>query len=124
VQPTSKTGVAGGNEVTVIGGRPTVPASAPISAPVSVEVSVPSLLQDCTGGRKRFTLFAATLHDAMEMLLVTYPLLRLHLYDETERLRQHVLFYLNDENVAWLNGQDVGLRPGDRLSVLQNVSGG
>jgi molybdopterin synthase sulfur carrier subunit len=91
---------------------------------VQVEVSVPALLQDCTTGRKRFVLEAATLRGAIERLLATYPLLRLHLYDEAGALRPHVLYYLNDENVAWLKGVDVPLRPGDRLSVLQNVSGG
>ena len=92
--------------------------------PVRIEVSVPSLLLDCTGGQKRFTLEAATLHGAIRRLLATYPLLRLHLYDEAGHLRPHVLYYLNDENVAWLKGKDVPLRAGDQLSVLQNVSGG
>jgi adenylyltransferase/sulfurtransferase len=95
-----------------------------VAQPVQIEVSVPALLQDCTGGQRRFTLEATTLRGAIERLLAAYPLLRLHLYDEAGTMRPHVLYYLNDENVAWLRGADVPLRAGDRLSVLQNVSGG
>jgi molybdopterin synthase sulfur carrier subunit len=91
---------------------------------VEIQVQVPSLLRDCTGDRTRFTLVAGTLQEAVDRLLATYPLLRLHLYDETDRLRQHVLIYFNDTNLAWLDRLDVPLSAGDRLTVLQNVSGG
>ena len=89
-----------------------------------IEVSVPGLLRDCTGGAARVTLEAGTLEVAIAALTEAYPLLRLHLYDDAERLRPHVLLYFNDENVAWLARRDVPLTPGDRLAVLQNVSGG
>ncbi|MGH2354738.1 MAG: MoaD/ThiS family protein [Chloroflexota bacterium] len=91
---------------------------------VQIGVSVPSLLRDCTGDQTRFSLEAATLQEALHKLLTTYPLLRLHLYDEAERLRKHVLLYYNEQNITWLDRLDVPLRPGDRLAVLQNVSGG
>ncbi len=89
-----------------------------------IDVSIPSLLEDCTGGRRRFSLDAATLDEALVRLNTTYPLLRHHLYDEAEQLRQHVLLFFNDQNVARLERLDLPLRSGDRLAVLQNVSGG
>jgi sulfur-carrier protein len=89
-----------------------------------IEVSVPGLLRDCTGGVVRFPLEAPTLDEAITSLVTTYPLLRLHLYDEQERLRSHVLLYFNEENVAWLENRNLPLKSGDRLAVLQNVSGG
>ncbi len=95
-----------------------------LSGGVEIGVQVPSLLRDCTGDRTRFTLVARTLEDAVDRLLATYPLLRLHLYDEADRLRPHVLIYFNDANIAWLSRLDVPLAAGDRLTVLQNVSGG
>lgn len=91
---------------------------------MQIEVSVPSLLSDCTNGQVTFSLEAGTVEEALRRLLETYPLLRIHLYDETMRLRQHVLIYYNDDNIAWLETLDVPLRPGDRLLVLQAVSGG
>jgi molybdopterin converting factor small subunit len=91
---------------------------------MEIEVSVPSLLSDCTGGRTCFTLTGGTLDEVLRGMLKSYPLLRIHLYDEQERLRPHVLIFYNEESIAWLARLDVPLQPGDRVTVLQNVSGG
>ena len=89
-----------------------------------IEVSVPTILRDCTGGRNPVTIEAVTLAEALERLRETYPLLRIHLYDETGQLRPHVLIFYNDESTRWLEHLDVPLRPGDHLEILQAVSGG
>ncbi|WP_276353380.1 MoaD/ThiS family protein [Cohnella caldifontis] len=89
-----------------------------------LEVSVPLLLRDCTGGRSRFSLEADTLEEALRRLIETYPLLKVHVYDERGQVREHVLLYYNDDNVAWLDDLGIPLRPGDKLRVLQAVSGG
>lgn len=91
---------------------------------MTIEVSVPSMLKGCTGGQGLFTLEAETLREAVQKLTETYPLLRLHLYDERGEQRPHVLLYYNDENIKWLETLDIPLRKGDRLTVLQAVSGG
>jgi molybdopterin synthase sulfur carrier subunit len=91
---------------------------------VTIEVTVPALLADCTGGRTRVRLQAATLAEAIRRLPEAYPLLRVHLYEESGRLRRHVLLFYNDENTAWLPTLDLPLHPGDCLHVLQAVSGG
>lgn len=89
-----------------------------------IEVSVPTILRDCTGGRNSVTIEANTLAEALERLRETYPLLRVHLYDETEHLRPHVMIFYNEESTRWLESMDVPLKPGDRLEILQAVSGG
>ena len=89
-----------------------------------INCSVPPLINDCTGGKSHFTLEAETLEQALSLLQDTYPLLRIHLYTEAGDIRQHVLFYYNNDNIAWLDRLDIPLRTGDRLTVLQAVSGG
>src|SRR3954462_5309548 len=91
---------------------------------VSIEVNVPTILRDCTGGLNPVTIEAATLAEALERLRETYPLLRVHLYDEGEQLRPHVLIFYNGESTRWLERLDVPLQHGDRLDILQAVSGG
>ena len=91
---------------------------------MTIEVSVPSMLKSCTGGQSLFTLEAETLREAIHKLVEVYPLLRLHLYDERGEQRPHVLLYYNEENIKWLESLDVALKKGDRLTVLQAVSGG
>jgi molybdopterin synthase sulfur carrier subunit len=91
---------------------------------MELAVSVPSLLMDCTGGKIRFTLEADTLEQAMVRLFADYPLLNYHLYDEAGKLRKHVLIYYNDDNIEWLEHRKIPLKAGDKLLVLQAVSGG
>jgi molybdopterin synthase sulfur carrier subunit len=91
---------------------------------MQVEVTIPSLLRDCTNHQGCFFLEAGTLAEALQRLVQTYPLLRVHLYDEAERLRPHVLIFFNEESIAWLERLDMPLQPGDRIQVLQAVSGG
>jgi sulfur-carrier protein len=89
-----------------------------------IKVSIPSMLRDCCSGKVQFELDANTLGEAVSLLLDTYPLLRVHLYKETGELREHVLLFYNDENIAWLTSLDLPLQPGDKLTVMQAVSGG
>lgn len=90
----------------------------------SIDVTIPTILSDCTGGRNPVTIEAATLGEALRRLRESYPLLRVHLYDEEEKLRPHVLIFYNEESTRWLEHLDMPLRPGDRLEILQAVSGG
>ena len=52
-------------------------------------------LRDCVGrpGRQ-FAIAGATLAEALRAVRVQYPLLRVHVWDETEHLRPHVLHVL------------------------------
>ena len=93
---------------------------------MEIEISVPSLLSGCTGGRTRFTISAGAddLDGAIRSLFESYPLLRRHVCDEQDRIRRHVLLFHNEERVFRVEETGIPLRPGDRLQVLQNVSGG
>ncbi|TFE23389.1 MoaD/ThiS family protein [Cohnella luojiensis] len=89
-----------------------------------IEVGVPGLLADCTGGRAKFPLEADTLKEALDRLFADYPLLKRHVYDETGKVRKHVLLCYNKDNIDWLDSLDLPLQPGDKLFVMQLVSGG
>lgn len=62
--------------------------------------------------------------DALHDLVERYPLLRVHLYDEDDAVRQHVHLFYNDQNTRWLESLAIPLEPGDTITVLQAVSGG
>ena len=89
-----------------------------------LEVTVPTLLESCTLGQATFMIQGATLQEALDRLLETYPLLRRHLYEETGRLRPHVLLFYNDASIALMECLELPIRPGDRLQIVQAVSGG
>lgn len=98
--------------------------SGAVKRATSIEVTVPTILRDCTGGRNTVTIEAHTLAEALERLRATYPLLNVHLYDQAGQMRPHVLIFYNEESTRWLDTLDVPLNPGDRLEILQAVSGG
>ena len=91
---------------------------------MEIEVSLPGLLRQNQKTPQPLIVSGGTLREALQDLVSRYPLLRIHLYTEQGQLRQHVLIYLNDDNIAWLESLDRPLRPGDRVQVLQAVSGG
>jgi len=96
---------------------------------VRIEVTIPSILRDCVppGDRARFELAletGATLARALQELQQRYSLLRAHVWDDHGRLRPHVLIFLNDTGVRWMKSLDVPLQEGDRIQIVQAVSGG
>jgi sulfur-carrier protein len=96
----------------------------PNASKTGIEVNVPTILRDCLGGSTQVTIEAETLAEALERLCTTYPLLRIHLFDEAGQLRTHVLIFYNEESTRWLERMDIPLQPGDRLNILQAISGG
>ena len=90
----------------------------------SVTVLLPSLLVDAAGCGRELSLEAATLADALERLTELHPALRVHLFDESGRFRQHVLCFHNEENTRWRHDLSGRLADGDTIRILQAVSGG
>jgi molybdopterin converting factor small subunit len=90
----------------------------------SVTVLLPSLLVDVSGCGPELPLEAATLADALERLTELHPALRVHLFDEGGRFRQHVLCFHNDVNTRWRRDLSATLADGDTIRILQAVSGG
>jgi len=89
-----------------------------------VEVTVPGLLADCLGGSRHGSIEADSVDEALKAVVKKYPLLKRHIYDDSGAQRQHVLLFFNGENLAWIKDRSIPLRSGDRLDVIQAVSGG
>ena len=89
----------------------------------NVHVELPGLLADILGVQ-RLDVDAKTLRGALEALVARCPALGTHLFDEHGQLREHVLCFHNETNTRWLKGEDVAVREGDRILIMQAVSGG
>jgi molybdopterin converting factor small subunit len=95
-----------------------------MNSKVRIPVKLPSLLAHCAGGARDVMVYAGTLGECLDQLAQEYPLLKIHLFEEDGRQRPHVLFFYNEENTRWFDHLDIPLKEGDRLTVLQAVSGG
>ncbi len=93
-------------------------------AKVMVKVAIPSLLLAATGNESEVRVEAETLAEALRVLVESYPLLEVHLFQADGSVRPHVHLFYNDQNTRWLQSLDVPLEPGDTITVLQAVSGG
>ena len=62
-----------------------------------------------------------TLAQLLEDLDQKYPGIRFRIVDEQDRIRKHIKFFVNRQQVAHL---DVGLGPDDEVHIFQALSGG
>lgn len=89
-----------------------------------VTLEVPRILRDCTEGQGKVGLEAERLDIATEEIRRRWPLLAAHIFDEAGDVRPHVLLFHNDQLTRGLTPLDVPLTAGDRLTIVQAVSGG
>lgn len=90
----------------------------------NVTVQLPSVLSAIVGGVREVTVEGDSLTACLESLFAQHPELRLHVFDESGGFRQHVLCFHNDTNTRWEGGMTQPTRDGDRITIMQAVSGG
>jgi len=85
-----------------------------------MKVQIPSSLLSYTGSAK-VEATGETLAELLADLDRQYPGLRFRVIDEQERMRGHMRFFINDEQVFDLAHT---LRPDDDVFLMQALSGG
>jgi molybdopterin converting factor small subunit len=63
----------------------------------------------------------ADLIDAME---IAFPGIRTRLCDENGKIRRFLNFYVNSEDIRFLENETTSLNPGDEVSIVPAVAGG
>ena len=89
-----------------------------------VTLDVPRILRDCTDGRSPLDLEAERLDAVRTAIRARWPLLVTHVWTETGELRPHVLLLHNDRLTRGTDPREIPLADGDRLAIVQAVSGG
>jgi molybdopterin converting factor small subunit len=90
----------------------------------NVQVRLPGLLAQIVGGTKRTEVQAETIQGVINELLIGYPVLKVHLFDESGEIRPHVNLFHNETNTRWLPSLNLPVCEGDTFTVMQAVSGG
>jgi sulfur-carrier protein len=89
-----------------------------------ITVSVPRMLTSFTDGKRRFNVEAVTVAGALVAAEKAYPMLRIHLFDETGGVREHVQIFVNSTDCRDLPSLREPVKDGDEIIVLQAISGG
>ena len=90
----------------------------------TIKIHVSSALCDYCGGVPEFSLPAASVRSALELIEQSQPSLYRGICDETGTVRRHINLFVNAAHVRDLDGLDTALRPGDIVTVLPAISGG
>lgn len=90
---------------------------------MSVEIRLPRILTPAVGDPGPITVRAGALGEVLDRLLAARPQLRVHLFDESFRLRPHVLCFVDGVSDR-LEDRARPLADGTVVEFLQAVSGG
>jgi molybdopterin converting factor small subunit len=85
-----------------------------------MKITMASPLHSYTGG-STLEAHGASLAELVEDLEHRFPGIRFRMIDEQDRIRRHLRFFVNDEQVFDLRHP---LRPDDEVHIVQALSGG
>uniref|UniRef100_A0A832GLW2 MoaD/ThiS family protein n=1 Tax=Caldimicrobium thiodismutans TaxID=1653476 RepID=A0A832GLW2_9BACT len=91
---------------------------------MAVKVRIPTPLLSLTQGQREVEAEGATLKELIEDLERKYPGLKERLCDEEGNIRRFINFFVNDEDIRFLQGEETPLKPGDVVSIVPAIAGG
>lgn len=91
---------------------------------MSVKVLIPTPLQKFTRDQATVECDGGTIAELLDSLEQSCPGIKARLCDETGQLRRFVNFYVNSEDIRFLDGANTSLNAGDEVSIVPAVAGG
>jgi sulfur-carrier protein len=91
---------------------------------MSVTVLIPTPLQKLTNDRATVECEAGSISALLEALDQNCPGIKGRLCDDSGELRRFVNFYVNNEDIRFLEGKSTVLQDGDEVSIIPAIAGG
>ncbi|MCM1982360.1 MoaD/ThiS family protein [Lyngbya confervoides] len=91
---------------------------------MAVKVLIPTPLQKLTQNQATVECSGRSVAELLESLEQNCPGIKNRLCDESGELRRFVNFYVNNEDIRFLNGKDTELQDGDEVSIIPAIAGG
>jgi MoaD family protein len=91
---------------------------------MAVKVLIPTPLQKFTNNEAIIDCEGETIGALMDTLDSHFPGIKARLCDEQGELRRFVNFYVNSEDIRFLDGKETALKDGDEVSIVPAVAGG
>jgi molybdopterin converting factor small subunit len=89
-----------------------------------ISIFIPTPLRTFTDNQKNVSVTGENIDNALQSLIGQYPRLKNHLFDDKGVLRNFVNVYLNNEDIRYLNKEEVILQKGDSLAIVPSIAGG
>jgi molybdopterin synthase sulfur carrier subunit len=91
---------------------------------MAIVVRIPTPLQKFTKNQSEVSVQGVTVADVLDHLEEHFPGLRERLVDDRGSVRKFINFYLNDEDIRFMDGEQTTLKDGDELSIIPAIAGG
>lgn len=91
---------------------------------MSVKVRIPAPLQKLTHNASEVTVTGKTVAEVLASLEERHAGFKERLYDEKGHLRRFINFYVNDEDIRFLQGEKTPVLDGDEVSIVPAIAGG
>lgn len=91
---------------------------------MSVKILIPTPLQKFTSDKATIECDGATIAELLDSLEQSCPGIKSRLCDDSGELRRFINFYVNSEDIRFLDGQNTALQAGDEVSIVPAVAGG
>ena len=91
---------------------------------MAATVRVPTPLQKFTNNQAEVKAEGGSIKDVLADLESQFPGIKERLYDEQGKLRRFINFYVNNEDIRFLQGEDTPVKDGDEISVVPAIAGG
>lgn len=91
---------------------------------MAVKVLIPTPLQKFTNNQATLECSGGNIVDLLNDLESSCPGIKARLCDDSGELRRFVNFYVNSEDIRFLDGKETALSDGDEVSIVPAVAGG
>ena len=91
---------------------------------MAVVIRIPTPLQKMTNNQATVELDVSNIVELLDRLEADFPGIRSRLCDENGALRRFVNFYVNDEDIRFLENEKTPLKDGDEVSIIPAIAGG
>lgn len=91
---------------------------------MAVKVLIPTPLQKLTNDQATVDCSGNSVAELLESLEQNCPGIKARLCDEQGQLRRFVNFYVNSEDIRFLDGVNTSLDDGDEVSIIPAIAGG
>ncbi|RUM57903.1 MAG: molybdopterin synthase sulfur carrier subunit [Persephonella sp.] len=91
---------------------------------MAITVRIPTALRRLTQGQGEIQIEASSISELIEKLEEEFPGIKERLVEPNGEIRKFVNFFVNDEDIRFLNGKDTELKDGDVVSIIPAIAGG
>jgi sulfur-carrier protein len=91
---------------------------------MAILVRIPTPLLQLTKNQSEVNANGATVQAVLNDLERHFPGLRSRLCDDSGMLRKFINFYVNDEDIRFMDGEKTALKDGDELAIIPAIAGG